>query len=86
MEMLEKIKDIAFRIRTIRIPQGNYIYPECPQCGNKSSSSNGVPVREATGPSFEWSCHECREVHQGWFNPFTCDINWIGEYSEKEEV
>lgn len=56
----------------------DFIFPECPYCGEKPSEGDGVGLSElAPDGEFTWYCPSCKFVHRGVFTPNADSVNWI---------
>lgn len=54
----------------------DYIYPECPSCGEKASKGEGVSLREVSSGEFCWTCSECKKRHRGMFGLLSNSVRW----------
>lgn len=53
----------------------DFIFPECPKCGEVSSEGEGVGRGEL--PVFKWTCPECSYAHIGEFRPGFEEVYWL---------
>lgn len=55
----------------------DFIYPECPVCGNVPSEGEGVSLSQVIGGVFEWRCPACFRLHKGRFGHDGHEVEWL---------
>lgn len=54
-----------------------YIYPECPSCGSKAGSDNGVTLQSILWQPFVWYCDDCGHRCVGNYQHQFPEVQWV---------
>jgi len=55
----------------------DFIYPKCPDCGEKASEGEGASLGDVSSQTFWWTCSECKKRHNGTFGLLSKSVTWI---------